>query len=530
MTTSPPNAPGAARPPRVRNVPPYVWSAGPETAALCATAGLILDDWQELIVTDQLGHREDGKFAAVECGDSVPRQNGKGGIIEARKIGGLFLLEERMVLYTAHQFKTAQEHFRRMKEYVKSSDEMSKQVKKISEANGEEGIELYGVGRHRLTRTRRLLYLARSKGSGRGFTSDGCLLLDEAQYLTAKQLSALVPTLSALTQMGNPQLIYHGTPPDPTESADGGSYWVSVRNRGCAGGGRLCWHEYSPEEGFERTDRAVWYSTNPALGVRISEEYVATVELEAMVAAGTPEVFDRERLGVWPPDPREGWGLFPQADWERAFDPASKVVDPVCFAVATNLARTWASIAVCGRRADGLWHVEVIDRRPGASWVPNRAVQLLGKWRNCGLVLVASGPAGALIADTEAKLEASKKDLIIKASIQDFAKACGQLMLGISGVAAEGEQDPRNIRHTGDPDLHKALTAAVKHAVKHETGDVWTFDRDVEVDTSPSEAVAMALWGFAMFGQNAPNLPVTVSKDLQVTKGDFFRPSQRLKL
>lgn len=519
-----------ARPPQVRSLPAYTYSAGPEAIKLAATGGLVADDWQELIVTDQLGKRDDGKFAAVECGASVPRQNGKGGCIEVRKIAGLFLLEERMVMYTAHQFKTAQEHFRRMKEYIRNSDEMSRQVMRISDAHGKEGIELYGTGRHRLTRTRRLLYLARSKGSGRGFTGDGCLFLDEAQYLTAADLGALLPTLSAVTLLGDPQLLYYGTPPDPTESADGGAYWVSVRKRGVKGLGRLCWHEYSAPDGFDRTDRNVWRSTNPAMGVRIDEEFIATVELEAMVASGTPEVFDRERLGVWPPDQSEGWAVIPQREWQDAADAASRVEDPVCFAIATNVARTWASIGVCGRRKDGLWHVEVIDRRPGASWVPNRVQQLLSKWRNCGLVVAASGPAGALIADIEAREVNQSKIEVIKASVQDLAKASGQMMLNVSGLAAPGEPDPRILRHAGSAEFETALTEAVKGTAKHVTGDVWTFDRDVEVDSSPLEAVALALWGFATFGQNAPNLPATVSAELRASTGSFFRPQSRLKL
>lgn len=497
---------------------------------MAASGGLIVDDWQGLIATDQLGFRPDGKFSALECGESVPRQNGKGAVIEVRKIAGLFILEERVVMYTAHQFKTAQEHFRRMKEYIRNSDEMSRQVKSISDSHGKEGIELFGTGRHRLTRTRRLLYLARSKGSGRGFTGDGCLILDEAQYLSSTDLAALVPTLSAVTVKGNAQLCYHGTPPDPTESADGGAYWVSVRNRGTAGKGRLCWHEYSPEEGFDRTDRRVWYATNPALGIRISEEFVADVELEAMVAAGTPEIFDRERLGVWPPDPREGWAVVPEADFKAAHDPTSQVEDPVGFAIATNMSRTWATIAVCGKRADGMWHVEPIDRRPGCAWVPARIDELLRKWRNCGVALVASGPAGALIADIEARGEAGRPIEVIRGSIQDYAKACGQLTLGLSGVAGPGEPDPRIVRITGRPEYYRALTEAVKAAVKHETGDVWTFDRDVEVDTSPVESSAMALWCFAAFGQNAPNPPATVSAAVRADVGSFFRPTQRLKI
>jgi hypothetical protein len=37
-----------------------------------------------------LGVREDGKWAAFEVGLDVSRQNGKGGILEARELAGLF--------------------------------------------------------------------------------------------------------------------------------------------------------------------------------------------------------------------------------------------------------------------------------------------------------------------------------------------------------------------------------------------------------------------------------------------------------
>jgi hypothetical protein len=163
--------------------------------------------------------------------------------------------------------------------------------------------------------------------------------------------------------------------------------------------------------------------------------------------------------------------------------------------------------------------------------MPARALQLLTKWpRNVGLVVVASGPTGALIADTEAGKVNERPVEVVKASVQDYAKACGQLVLKLSGIAVEGEENPRNLRITGAPEYMKALDDAVKGAAKHVTGDVWTFDRDVEVDSSSIEAIAMALWGFATFGQNAPNAPVTVSQHLRQDAGDFFRPNQRLKL
>jgi hypothetical protein len=50
-----------------------------------------------------------------------PRQNGKGGIIEARELWGLFIGGEKLILHSAHEFKTAKEAMRRIEELLVSS-------------------------------------------------------------------------------------------------------------------------------------------------------------------------------------------------------------------------------------------------------------------------------------------------------------------------------------------------------------------------------------------------------------------------
>jgi hypothetical protein len=56
--------------------------------------------------------RADGKWAAFEVGLNVARQNGKGSILEARELAGLFLLGERLIIHSAHEFATSLEAFR----------------------------------------------------------------------------------------------------------------------------------------------------------------------------------------------------------------------------------------------------------------------------------------------------------------------------------------------------------------------------------------------------------------------------------
>jgi predicted amidohydrolase YtcJ len=61
-----------------------------EAVELAASAGLVLDDWQQHVLVSALGERPDalGTWAAFEVGLVVPRQCGKGGVLEARELAG----------------------------------------------------------------------------------------------------------------------------------------------------------------------------------------------------------------------------------------------------------------------------------------------------------------------------------------------------------------------------------------------------------------------------------------------------------
>ncbi len=104
---------------------------------LAADAGLRLDASQQLVLQDALGERPDGKWAAFEVGVEMPPQNGKGGIIEARELAGLFLLGERLIVHTAHEFPTALEAFRRVLELIESTPDLDSRVWRVSRSHGE---------------------------------------------------------------------------------------------------------------------------------------------------------------------------------------------------------------------------------------------------------------------------------------------------------------------------------------------------------------------------------------------------------
>lgn len=188
-------------------MPPAVsFDAGREAIELGESVGILLDPWQQDVLVGSLGERADHRWAATEVGLVLPRQNGKNEILVVREMAGLILFDEDLQTHTAHRFDTSIEQFRKMRDLFTNWDDLRRRVKKIREANGDEGIEL-------LT-GQRLNFKARSKGSGRGFTGD-LVVLDEAFWL--QEMGSLIPSLSARP---NPQVWYTSSAPLPREESD----------------------------------------------------------------------------------------------------------------------------------------------------------------------------------------------------------------------------------------------------------------------------------------------------------------------
>jgi hypothetical protein len=391
------------------------------------------DPWQVDCIHEMLAVRPDGKWVCFECGVIVARQSGKGVILEIRALSGLFLLGERLIMWSAHEYKTAKEGYRRTLAWIEGSDEHRRQVKRVNNTHGEEGIELWGEGRFRRTRIRRLFFLARSKGSGRGFTGD-CNLIDESYAYTPDQQAALMPTMSAVP---NPQVVYTSSP--PLDAATGEPMY-ELRERALApfedvdpgvgvvhAGGRrlarpelidpsLMWCDWGadidlddPRDAQKVRDRLVWYATNPGIPYgRPTEEHIAR-ELRGMGLRG----FGRERLCVWPK--RAGDGVIDLKQWARLADECAgeecdldeyddgpvecrHTLGPdVALCLDVTPSRDYGSIGLVGRRADALEHWELIDYRPGTDWMVARVVELILEHRPVGVGLDVAGPAGSLL-------------------------------------------------------------------------------------------------------------------------------------
>lgn len=464
--------PQGAQRPRICHVPEYTTSAGVEAIELARLAGLELDEWQQFVLTNALGERANGKWAAQTVGLTVARQNGKGSVLEARELAGLFLLGERLINHTAHQQKTATSHFKRLLRLIESVPEFDQRVLKAPKGKGNEAIELRGG--------QEIFFATRSGGGGRGLSAD-LQVYDEAMYLTEQDRSSLAPTMAARSMHGNIQTWYVGSAVDKEDSAQDGLPFAQVRESGMARKGGVAYFEFSapgddpanvtPEIA---SNPDLWAMANPGLGIRISHDWV---EHERTVEMG-PRGFAVERLGIgaWP-DTTDPGRVISAETWKALADPTSAPLGPVCFAFDVSPDRSMASICVAGRRSDGKVHIEAVEHRRGTAWVVDRAEELLGSHPNAGLICDGTGPAGSLLPDFQVEPRIT--------TATEHARACGMFFDAT-------EEDA--LRHLGTSEL----SVAVAGARKRRLGEAWAWSRlNSTVDISPLVACTLAFWGIA---------------------------------
>jgi len=485
-------------PPRIAQLAPASsYASGDEAIALAASAGLDLDPWQCHALRAALGERDDGQWAAYEVGLIVSRQNGKGAVLTARELAGMFLFGERLILHSAHEFDTSLEAFYRIVELIEATPALRKRVKKISEAHGKEGITLW-TGQ-------RLRFKARTLRGGRGFSGD-VVILDEAMYLQTATMNALSPTMGARP---NPQLWYVGSCVDQQEHPDGLTF-AKVRDRAITGrGGSLTFLEWSapppasgrPEDA-NGADEALWPHGNPGIGNRISFEYMRN-EQESMGRRG----FSVEHLGIgdWPKE-AEVEHLVPPAKWTDAIDVDVAVTDPVVFAAEVTPDRTRASIVMASWTPDGRVVVEVVEDRDGTGWVVPRMLELVARWDPAAVVVDRKSPTATVIHALEA------------AGIEVTTTSTDELVQA-TGAWFDDVIEGRFV-HRDDPILNDALAGATKRAL----AGGWALDRRGSTYVSTLVAAVLARWG--LLQRPIPRVvpdPIPVSSGAVATKEIDFR-------
>ena len=521
--------------PRVANIPAYDFTAAPEVVANAARAKLILDEWQRYVLDGGLGQHlvpdgkggvEPGDWTAKRCSVWVPRQNGKGGCIEALELAWLFLpgMQVDLVIHSAHEHRTSKMAFERMEKLIRRYPAFLKQVHRFRQANGERMIILKDG--------RQLQYHTRSDTAVRGFSSPR-LVMDEAQEINGDQMAAIMPTVSAMPDW---QIWFFGTPP---RLDDAWAYGLKADGENAVP--RLMHLDWGADLDLTKAeDRArvndldLAYASNPQLGDRIKIETV----IDEQGPSGLGSKYPHERLCVWLPH-KDSAGVIDMKSWAAIQDADSKRDGDLAVAVDISVLRDWAAITVFGKRSDLLGHGQLIDYREGVEWIVPRLIEIRkeldpvgfgmgpGTYESLRLELTDAGffnpddlPEKELKKRREDKTP-RRGDLLV-ARGTEMAAGCGQIIDAVR---------QKTFRVVPAVQLTEAVAGA-KIRTAHADASSWARATS-EAEISPIGSLTVAkycyeqrCWLFAQKPKRGPATPMPAT----VNTGNLFRPQGRLKI
>lgn len=454
--------------PRIQIEPERAESDGADAALLMSAYGCTLDPWQQLVLDCWLG-KEDDKYTVTSAGLSLPRQNGKNVCLEAREFFGMVVNGEK-ILHTAHQVRTSKKSFRRLAAMFtdKKHPEITDIVKNIRYTNGEESIELDNGGL--------IEFSARSRQAARGFDGISLVVFDEAQELMDDQVEAIMATLSA-SQTGTRQLIYTGTPPYPTCPGE----VFRRRRQACIDNPSKhdAWHEWSVEaDGIAQInvkDKTLWYMCNPALGIRLEEEFTEE-EMRSM----SPDGFARERLGWWNPTARTNIDYaIPKDLWDSCRSDEVAPEGKIAYGVKFSPDGSEVALSVAVLPKEGPARIELIERRPtglGTQWLADWLNQRYSK-ASC---VVIDGRNGVDVLTEKVAEVWRAVNSVVRPNVREVIAAVSILIDSLS--------EKKVTWYSAQEDLRDSAVTSAKRPI----GGGWGFGGE---DSAPIEACALALWG-----------------------------------
>lgn len=450
-------------------VPSGIVSTGwPPVRAKCAEFGVHFDGWQEGLGYAAFGKRANGVYAATSGGVvmSIPRQVGKTFFVGSIVVALCLLTPRLQVVWTAHHGRTATKTFQSLQSLVRRKA-VAGHVLTIRVSNGEQEIRFMNGS---------VIYFgARSQGFGRGFDEIDVEVFDEAQILSEKALSDMIPAANQSRQPTRALVFFMGTPP---RQSDPGEAFRAFRKRALSGKSKdVLYVECSADEGAKLDDRTQWAKANPSFPDRTPIESME--RMREMLPSD--DDWRREALGIW--DDLESvshiWDL--EAWGRRVSDVVPSVPGAIGFAVSFDQA--WASVGAASMVGDRPFLGAVVRKRRVRE-VALEAARISVEY-GVPVAVDGRGPAAYLIP----LLEEHGADVLVF-DLGDVTAACADLTDRVGAG---------RVLHGGHTELDEAVLVATVRPI----GDRFAWGRRGG-DVSMLEAVTFAAYSVTSLAAGDP--------------------------
>lgn len=452
--------------------------------------GIRLHPWQEWLLVHALEiegdfeHAWNFRYRTVLV--LVGRQNGKTTLGAVLSLFFMYCMRVGLVIGTAQDLEQAEDTWAMCVEMAQAEPELAAEIDHVWFTNGAKRLQLKGNRDYRVR--------ASTRKAGRGKSADLVLLDELREHQTWQAYSALSKTgmardnalLWCMSNAGDATSVVLRHFRNMAHAALGDPDGICGELGEVDGedGGTLGLFEWSAAPGADPGDRAAWAQANPSLGYTITERAVRSA-----FNSDPKDVFLTECLCQWvtasvsPP--------FPHGSWEAGTDPESEIAQdsPLFWGVDVSADREQASVAVCGRRADGDWHVELAAYRRGLGWLQPWFAERAAREP----MRVALNAKGAPVSAFAEILGAVQGVEVVPCQGPDVAGWAGRFYDAVTACSPdEGEDGGKSVPVRHRPQA--ALDLAASLAVTRPMGDgAWAWDRNRSMeDISPLVAATMA--------------------------------------
>jgi phage terminase large subunit-like protein len=408
-------------------------SKGPEMIQFCKDIGFPLLPWQELLAMETLKYKPDGRWGHPLVGIMLPRQQGKSTFMALRILFGIYCLDEKMHLATAHKLTTSSEIFFKVGQMIDDSHILQENFSKKYESKGSQEIRFKNGAR----------YLIRAGNSAaRGIAGPDVIHIDELREFDTEDVWSSM----RFTQMSNknPQAYFYSNAGHANSIL-----LLKFRERGLAAAAgaedSIGWFEWSAEPGAEITNKEAWYQSNPSLGHTVHEDNIKDS------LSDREDIFRTEILCQFVSMINP---VISEAEWKKCYDPEPKLDREKDTWMAIDLSpdRKHGAL-VAGQRLDGdrflvsLLHtwfnpVSIDDKQMAndiAPWVRKFPVNYVAYSKSTAAAVAARlAPAGIPIYEINS---------------QDYQQSCDEFVSAVSAA---------RLVHNSQEELDKQVLSAVK--------------------------------------------------------------------